>query len=70
VFASKSEQIVRNRGIRRRRAHRQARLWRESPELVLEDDAAWLRGAHRPCAVLAELERDYSERRSVRVDWS
>ena len=61
---------MRYRRIRRRRIRRQARYWRESPELLLEDDAAWRRGAHRPCAVLAELERDYAGDLSVRVDWS
>jgi len=61
---------MRNRGIRRRRARRQARFWRESPELVLEDDAAWLPGAHRPCAVLAELQREYAREPVFRVDWS
>jgi hypothetical protein len=38
--------------------------------LVLEDDASWQRGAHRPCAALAEMERDYTRDRTSRVDWS
>jgi len=61
---------MRSRGIRRRRAHRQARFWRESPELLLEDEASWRRGAHRPCAALAEMVHDYARDRAASVDWS